>query len=131
MFVNSFSFKNCDHYRVIPPFALTLGGHLHGVKQDGDGSGPQALIDVHPFDRSDDLEFALVGHQAMPDHAFAIGEFFLMHRMTTAALVDSKLPKMGFHGRRAAPQEGGDFLRWKALDEVFLLEKTLVDILWK
>jgi len=131
LFVNSFTFENCDHHGVIPFFALAFSGYFHGIEQAGDGSGPQALIDVHAFDRGDDLEFALVGYQPMPDQALAIGELFLMRRVAATAFREAELPKTGFYRRRATPQEDGDFLRRKAVYEVFFVEKTLVQILWK
>ncbi len=116
---------------MIPPLALTLGGHFHGIEQAGDGSGPQTLIDVHAFNRSDDLEFALVGYQPMPDQALAISEFFFMRRVTAAALGESEFPKARLYCRCATPQEGGDFLRRKGVYDVFFVEKTLVQILGK
>jgi hypothetical protein len=109
LFVNSFSFQNCNHHGVIPLFALAFGGHFHGIEQASDRSGPQALIDIHAFDRGDDLEFALVGYQPMPDQALAISEFFLMRRVAAAALGDSELPKVRLYSRRATPPRGQRF----------------------
>lgn len=67
----------------------------------------------------------------MADDAFTIGQFFTMHGISAAALGMSELPQPGLYGRRATPQEVSQILRRKAFRDIFLVEKTLVEILWK
>lgn len=54
-----------------------------------------------------------------------------MRRVAATAPSESELPKVRLYGCRATPQQVGDFLRRKAIDDVFFVEKTLVQILGK
>lgn len=72
-----------------------------------------------------------MGYQLVSHQALAIGEFFLVRCVAATALGEPELAEAGLYGCYTTPQEVGDFLRRKALDEVFLLEKTLVEILGK
>lgn len=72
-----------------------------------------------------------MGNHAAARQAFAVGEFRPVRRPTTAAFYESEFPKSGFYGRGATPEKVGDSLRRKVLRDVFLVEKTLVEILRK
>lgn len=116
---------------MVPFLAPAFGGHLHRVEQAGNGPGPQMLLVVHPFYGFDDLEFAFVGGEAVPNNALPEGELFPMHSVSTAAFGKAELSEPGFYGRRATSQKVGDTLRRKPFHDVFFVEKTLVKIPWR